>query len=114
MAGFDADTAVEKLDWKFSTGDSGVVPEPSTDQVGEFFDQLHTILDRPKDESDKKVIDYFAAMSSNQRMFADEKILAAYAALCGDCPTTSQLAALPHRERQAFFGWITGQVLDPT
>lgn len=114
MPGFDGAAAVERLDWKFSTDAAGVIPEPSTTQVGAFFDQLHVILDRPGDEKPSETVAYLASLSHDQMMLADEKLLAAYAALCTDSPSIEQLTALPHRERQAFFGWVIGQLLDPT
>lgn len=114
MPAFDGATAVSRLDWKFNDGTEGVVPEPSTEQVGAFFDQLHLILDRPEDEKVEDVVNYMAQLSAAQMQLVDEKLLAAYASLCSDQPSAAQLRAVPHRERQVFFGWITGQVVNPT
>ena len=114
MAAFDGTTAVEKLDWKFSTGDEGVIPEPTTEQVGAFFDQLHIILDRPGDEKASETVAALEQLSENQMLLGDEKVIAAYAALCSDRPNVDQLRALPHRERAMFFGWVTEQVINPT
>jgi hypothetical protein len=117
MTGFKADEVVEKLEWDFTAfvpDAKGVVPEPSTEMVGAFFDQLHIILDRPADETDDKIIAFMQRMSEDQMILVDDKLLAAYAALCGDSPNAAQMRALPHRQRQAFFGWITRQVTDPT
>jgi hypothetical protein len=117
MAGYKADEVVEKLEWDFTPfvpDAKGVVPEPSTEQVGAFFEQLHLIFDRPAGETDDKVVDYMRRMSEDQMSLGDDKLLAAHADLCGNSPNVDQLRALPHRQRYAFFGWITGQVTDPT
>lgn len=116
MAGFKADEVVQKLEWDFRphVDASGVVPEPSTEKVGTFFSQLSDILDRPEGEKVDSVVGYLASMSVEQMSLVDDKLLAAYADLCSDCPTAEQMRALPHRQRQAFFGWITGQVTNPS
>lgn len=120
MPAFDAGDVVERLDWSFKphVDAEGTVPEPSTEKVGAFFDQLRIILDRPVDETEDKtvqsVVAYLTEMSANEMLAADEKLIAAYADLCGDSPNADQIRALPHRQRQAFFGWITGQVVNPT
>jgi hypothetical protein len=115
-AAFSAADAVVKLDWNFRpfVDANGTVPEPTTDQVGAFFDDLRVILDRPEDDTDQNVVQFMGQMSRDQKLFADPKLLAAHAALCSDQPTAEQLAGLPHRHRQAFFGWVIGQVTDPT
>lgn len=116
MPAFNADEAVQKLDWSFKpfVDAEGVVPEPSTDRVGAFFDDLRIALDRPEGETPKSVVAFMEQEAADQALFSDEKVLAAYAALCGDSPNADQLRALPHRQRQAFFGWITGQITNPT
>lgn len=116
--GFNADTVVQKLEWNFRphVEASGVSPEPSTEKVGAFFDQLHIILERPDGEETvpSNIAAMMAAMSTSQLAYADEKLIAAYADLLGDCPNAEQIGSLPHRTRLAFFGYVTGQVTDPS
>lgn len=117
-AAWDADNAVSKLEFSFKpyVDYDGVSPEPSTEQVGAFFDQLHIILDRPQDEEvvPTKLVNVMAEMSTAQMAYADEKLIAAYSDLLSGQPSAEQIRGLPHRLRVHFFGTVLGQVTDPT
>jgi hypothetical protein len=43
----------------------------------------------------------------------NQKQAALVAGLLNDCPSVDQIMGLPGRVRQAYFGWIAGQLMDP-
>lgn len=113
MAGFKAETVVEKLEWDFRpfVADAhGVTPEPSDDKAFAFLEALRDLTNA---DSDEEAVGKLAGMSSEEMRAVEEKLVGATADLCSDCPTRDQITALPYRQRQAFFGYITGQVLNP-
>lgn len=129
MASFNAD-AIEKIDWNFRpyVEADGVVPEPSTEQVGVFLDTLHALItelaatgefdDIPEADIEKMKRGEILALAaqkqaSNQRFIGNEKLIAAYADLCSNLPSVEQLAALPHRIRERFFNHVRDQFVNP-
>lgn len=112
---WDADADVEKLEYKFKpyVDYEGVSPEPTTEQVAAFFDQLRLILDRPEDEDLQGIAAHMEAISSNIMTYSDEKLIAAYADLLSGQPSREQIGALPHRLRMRFMGDVFGRFANP-
>lgn len=125
--GFNAETAVSKLDWDFTTfvpDAKGVTPEPSVDQAEAFLSAMRDLAaeadadddtgegDRPV-LSDQEALAKFEGMSSEKMRALSEKLIGAFADVCSNNPTREQITALPYRQQQAFFGYIYGQILNP-
>lgn len=94
----------------------GTVPEPSTEQVSAFTTGLARIM-RKTLEADEPDVDWDSPLEvarlyrkmtdeQNQRMYAEQ--LELHAAICNGHPTADDLAALPYRVRQAFYGALQG------
>jgi len=118
MAGFNAATAVDPLDFDFSKygGPTGVIPEPSTKQVEAF---LNTAQDVAKllgiapgqalSVESISAIPQDAAEKMNALM--TERVLE----LCAGEITEEDLDKLPFRVRSAFTAWLAGELApDPT
>jgi hypothetical protein len=116
MAGFDAATAVEPMDWNFEKfgGGSGVVPEPSTKEMKSFQQEFGKImrdsaaLEMPDDEAMKLSEDEFTALQE-QVAELGERLDTAIAQLCKDQPSVDQVAKLPFRVKTAFSKWLMEQ-----
>jgi hypothetical protein len=114
--GFQAEDVVEKLEWDFRpyVDASGVAPEPTTEQVLHFAETLRDILKAEDDAPVASLSSVLAALSDGDVSGQNEKIVAAFADLCSDQPSAGQIHGLPHRQQQAFLGYIFGQVVNPT
>lgn len=115
MSKFDAANAVEKLEYDFSAygGDHGVSPEPSYEQIRDFQKRLQALggqerLHRLEEET-------VAAADTGEDPESEymEEMSDAIADLCSHQPSAKEINRLPFRVRIAYFGWITGEVVDP-
>jgi hypothetical protein len=135
--GFNAADAVSELDWDFTKygGGSGIVPEPSEEMVLRFQHRLQEIArvgqegvepDRAVRATNKRkrrptfseALDYLRSLGDPDEGDEEAKrvsdlIVDVVAEACGDKPSAEQIKKLPHRPRQAFYGWIVGQLTDP-
>lgn len=118
-------------------GPVGVVPEPSAAVMEAWSAEINVIaiegrLTLPPKATREEVAE---AVAEQLRTVPElnARALAAYARLCGakevpnpsraktapktvwqgGCPTYDELEKLPHRARNAFFGWIAGQMQNP-
>lgn len=118
MAGFDAGTAVEPMDWDFTTvpggKGKGTVPEPSTDEMKIFQREFAQIMR----DGQKLEVDDDAAMKMTDAEFkkfqadADkigERLDIAISKLCKDSPSRDEVATLPFRVKTAFSKWLMEQ-----
>ncbi len=109
MAGFDAGTAVEKLDFTFEPylpGVKGTIPEPPQDAVDAFSEVMagaRALLAKVDDDE-----------SSESEKAATLEVARALSSICSGAITTDQFVALPPRLRNAFAGWLMGQFANPT
>lgn len=116
---FDASNAVESFDFNLApyADSKGTVPEPSSDQVAQFYTDLQTGFEAvlPAD----RVADYDLSsptdlLKLNLSLTVDEtkalydRHLDTYAAVCQGTPSRDDLEALPFRLRQAFYGALVG------
>lgn len=123
--GFKAQDAVEALEFDFNphVNASGVVPEPTSDQIDEFRTTLaaayqdlgldpETLNAATGEGGIGPVLEHFGAiMASTSNL--ETKVAKAVAVLCSGSPTEEQILALPYRVRQAFLGWMTGTFFNP-
>lgn len=124
MAGFNAATAVEPLNYDFSAfeGPVGVVPEPSTKQVNAYFDEVKALAKEVQasraaaDAAAKSVEEDEMTEAKAQEVLAtvqegdingyDTRMSELTADLCSGSPTLKQIDALPFRVRFAFMQWV--------
>src|SRR5512138_245128 len=132
--GFDAASAVESLDWDFTAFNAGkgTSPEPSTREIEQFFKKSHSLAEaiirsgknRTEDDSEfpedltfEQAWDLIAKRLDAPRGEDAESLARKMSELVAEtthnCPSADQLMKLPHRVRSSFFGWFTGQMLDP-
>lgn len=117
MAGFDAATAVEPMDYDFTKykAGKGTVPEPSNDDMKSFQQEFATIMRRgqqlnvSEDEALKMSEEDFTAFQK-QADEVGEELDAALAKLCQGQPSLDQLKKLPFRVKTAFSRWLMDQM----
>lgn len=118
MSGFDAGTAVEPMDWDFTTVDGGkgkgTVPEPSTEEMKNFQREFAQIM---RDGQKLEVSDEAATKMTDKQFEkfqkdADEigqRLDVAISKLCKDNPSREEVATLPFRVKTAFSKWLMEQ-----
>lgn len=118
MSGFDAGTAVEPMDWDFTTvpggQGKGTVPEPSTDEMKSFQREFAQIMR----DGNALEVDDDAAVKMTDKEFetfqkkADEigaRLDVAISKLCKNNPSQEEVATLPFRVKTAFSKWLMEQ-----
>lgn len=128
MARFDAATAVEELEWDFTKygGKTGVIPEPQTKQVNDFFKSMKAMVREVKQiskntpalslDADNLSEEDMEALSD--QIDASGQIAEEYqqrtrellAELCSNSPNAEDLAVLPQRVLAAFSTWLVGEL----
>jgi hypothetical protein len=136
--GFDASQAVTELEWDFTAygAGSGTSPEPSDLAIMRFQRKqmrlaTATVEDvrltkQQLDQDDKEVqivkliplkeaLSAIAAIDGTDERGAlvMRQMAEIVAEALSDCPTADQIMKLPLRIRSAYYGWITGQLLNP-
>lgn len=111
--GFKASTEVEALAYDFNpfADSSGVIPEPSSDQVAAYRSKIFAALNEAGVDSEEKIslkdMDTVLAKVAD----IDSVLVDATASLTG--LDVNIIAALPFRVRSAFCGWLVGVFLSP-
>lgn len=117
MAGFDAATAVDPMDWDFSKyeGGTGTVPEPSTNEMKAFQKEFAKImrkgaaLDIDDDDALKMSEKEFVAFQKKADAIGEE-LDVAVARLCKNQPSEEQMAKLPFRVKTQFSKWLMAEM----
>jgi hypothetical protein len=116
--GFDAGTAVEAMDFDFTTipggKGKGVVPEPSTTDMKVFQKAFSKVMREGEklNEASKdpaKLSEEEFELLQKQGEEIGEQLDAAIAKLCKNKPTAEQVATLPFRHKTAFSKWLMEQ-----
>lgn len=109
MAGFDAGNAVQELKWTFKpdVDADGVIPEPADKLIDEFWTGLRDLTEAATND------DAMKKLASDAAPEIATKTAALFGTLCQEKPSTDQILALPYRKRQAFYGWVVGQLANP-
>lgn len=124
MAKFDAATAVEDLEYDFTKygGGAGVIPEPSTGAVNQFFAQMRILLNEAKglmpnaeqneEMSPEEMAETLEGMDDTMAKAAEfqGRSAAAISALCSGEPSTEDLEKLPLRVSREFTKWLVRQI----
>lgn len=129
MAGFDAGSACEKLDYDFTTGPfwsalvekhpnladqgRGTVPEPAEDDIMAFQRAQRAALGLDVGATEEEVRKHLMAMTDDEQEAMNVAVLDAYVALCNGSPSREMLSAIPFRHRRLFYRWLSGEISDP-
>jgi hypothetical protein len=103
----------------------GVTPEPSQEQVRLFQEALRRVYQLGEFAPDaegggdevtgQELAEKVAAsLSLTEITKRDEEIAGIYAAVCSNEPSAEQILLLPHRQRAAFIGYLSNELLNPT
>jgi len=125
MAGFNAATVVEALDWTFEPfvpGAKGVIAEPNDDQITAYLTGMKALMAEVGDEvpalpdGSSDPADLIAALddldpASMQKL--NGKMAVLYAELCSGNPSREAILGLPPRRRTMFYGWLQQEVMSP-
>lgn len=122
MGGFDASTAVEALDYDFTSvgGEKGTIAEPSPKQVEDALERIRKAateggidLASLDDDSPGAILRVLADAPEGALTKITQEVSDAAVELCGGKPSKEEVDALPYRVQQAFVGWLLGQFSDP-
>lgn len=119
MPSFDAAKATEPLDYNLApyADAKGSVPEPTSDQVAQFYTDLQNNYELVLDAERLAGYDLStpgdlmrlgATLTYDETRALYDHNLDTYAKVCSGKPSRDELAALPHRSRQAFYGAVAG------
>lgn len=129
MAGFDAGSACESLDFDFTTGSfwaaiveqhpdladqgRGTIPEPSEDAIMSFQRAQRAALGLDTGADEEEVRKHLMAMTDDEQEAMNVAVLDSYAALCNGSPSRDLLSAIPFRHRRLFYRWLSEEINDP-
>lgn len=118
MAAFDAGTAVDPMDYDFTTvpggKGKGTVPEPSTEEMKDFQRDFARIM-RDGQKLEKTDEEMTAMSDEDFEVFqksADaigERLDIVISTLCKNQPSQEEVATLPFRVKTAFSKWLMEQ-----
>lgn len=120
MPEFKADSELDPLTYDFRPHAEldGTVPEPSQDQVQEFYDRLgnqvrYALAGDPRlegyDPTDpEKVGDLLASLTIDDNRALHEQLIVMHADVCSNQPDADAIRKLPFRLRRAWFGAVQG------
>jgi hypothetical protein len=123
MAGFNAGSVVEPLDYDFRpfVDAHGTITEPTDAKIAAYLDGIKAIIKKAEglipegvDENDPgalvKALDNLEASAVVGVMGEMAEL---YSKLCSGKPTKAQILNLPMRIRQVFFAWLQSEVMSP-
>ena len=123
MAGFNAASVVEALDWTFEpfVHASGVIAEPTDAQIAAYLADVKAlgeeikakVPDAPDGGDPVSLMDALADLNLDSVAELTAKMAGIIAALCGGDPSRETILALPPRRRTMFYGWLQSEVLRP-
>lgn len=120
--GFNAATAVDPLDWDFTTykgGKKGTIPEPSDTAITEFQKELQRAMAEvtdmfkgmdPKNIKPEQMAAAMEALDKVDMAKVNGQIKTAVAKLCQDNPNKAQLDLLSYRVLNAFVQWLQSEL----
>lgn len=123
--GFDSAKAVSPLDFDFTAhgGPKGTIPEPTQEALDAFYERgraiiagagIEDIARLSDDSSEAEIIGVLAKLDMESFQSLQGDLAVAVGELCQGTPSTEEIQALPVRVRQAFIGWVFGEIADPT
>jgi hypothetical protein len=134
--GFDAGKSVQALDFDFTTiqvaddatreilkDAKGTIPEPTQDALDRFTAHVRELATDPEiaalvalgDNPDPAaVVAAIGEMPEEKLLGVTEGMLSVIIDVCSGTPSEEQIRALPPRVRNAFVGWVSGELVGPT
>lgn len=127
MAKFNAVTAVESLEYDFEPyqpGVTGVIPEPSSEQIETYFEKARTVAKEVmalkskmekvqgqggtdvEEMSEQEIAEIVTDLESIDVHEIQRQMVDLISDLCSQTPTSEQINALPFRVRQEFMKWV--------
>jgi hypothetical protein len=128
MAGFNAESVVEPLDYDFRTKASpdaihGVVKEPTDKQIAAYLSGIKKLVKEFRGQLPDEMIagstDVAAMLSAVEDLDEDltvkfnEEMAGIVAGLCSGEPSKEDILGLPPRVRTMFFNWLQQEVMAP-
>jgi hypothetical protein len=124
MAGFKAEAVVERLEYDFGSFATysgrpitGITPEPTDDQIAAFHQQMaamakkHRAQEHGVDPDDRvAVLEWLANRPPEEAVQIEKDSAEIYAQLCSHKPSYDEIMAVPPRIRQAWYGWMAGEI----
>jgi hypothetical protein len=116
--GFVLSEHAAPLDYDFGVGITGTIPEPSSRAVNRFLERLRTSV-RAAGVDIEDTADSFELSRVMQRLSAEQmdavtdESIDAICELTQNHPTKDDLVTVGHRPRQAFLGWLLGELTRP-
>lgn len=120
MPKFEALQVVEPLEfnWNPYYDLAGTIPEPSEDQLGQFFTDIMEVQKNTAksmkgiapDTPPEKMMAAMAKLPDGSLAGMLAAMNKPYAALCSGFPSEEQIGKLPPRVRLAFFTWLGGEL----
>ena len=93
---------------------SGPIPEPSQERVHDFqvgMSQMAAEFEFDGDPNNlMEVAEFMASLDVEDLDEQAERTAELYANLCGHSPSKDQILELPPRWRQAFYGYVSGEL----
>jgi hypothetical protein len=127
MAGFKAREKVSGLEYDFTgitVADEddqalldqavGVIAEPSTYAVRRMNGRQNDLLNLPADATLQQRLDALASKTEEEMHEMDAEQLDIISEITDGAPSRAELEALPFRHRQAFYGWLIGELANPS
>lgn len=127
MAGFKATQAVSGLSYDFTGLEvqdddaadlldkcKGTTPEPSYQQVRHMQSRFKALLGLDGDVDPVEINKAMARMSEDELLERDDEIAEIISGVTSGRPSIDEISALPFRVREAYVGWICGELNNPT
>lgn len=127
MSGFKASERVSGLSYDFRGVEvddindqtllddaRGTTPEPSSRQVRTMQACQREILGLGPDTTPEDMNKALAGKSEAEWFELDDEVLDMIADVTSGRPSRDELAALPFRAREAYYGWILGELNNPS
>jgi hypothetical protein len=120
MPEFNALAVVEPLKFDFNPyyNLEGTIPEPTEDQLGQFFTDIMDVQKATAksmkgvapDASPEKMMAAMAKLPDGSLSGMLKRMNKPYADLCSGFPSEEDIGKLPPRVRLAFFTWLGGEL----
>lgn len=127
MTGFVASERISALKYDFRSIEAadddaqelldqakGVTPEPSTRQVRHMQARQREILGLSQDTSVEEANRVLAGLDEDAWNEVDDDVLDMVAEVTNGRPSREEIAALPFRYQQGYYGWLLGELNSPS
>lgn len=92
----------------------GSTPEPSSHAVRRMQARQREALGMAPDTSQEEVNRALASKTEDEWRELDDEFTDMISEVCAGRPSRAELVALPYRVRESFYGWILGELNNPT